>query len=185
MAPSTSSTVPGADRASALADDVPQGVRRDVAACSIRVASAGSGASSTSRPRATRAPCRQRSRRGSGGAARAPERLASRHGAAPAGRAWRCRRRAGARAARARRRPTHARRLHALWTLDGLDAITVAQVEAGTRRMPHHSCVAAAVRIAERWLDAPTAALRSAIEARAPTTTTGACACRRLPRWGR
>jgi len=57
-------------------------------------------------------------------------------------------------------------RLHALWTLDGLDAITVAHVEAALAdRSPHVR--AAAVRIAERWLDAPTPALRAAIEAQA------------------
>ena len=57
-------------------------------------------------------------------------------------------------------------RLHALWTLDGLDAITVAQVEAAlSDESPHVR--AAALRIAERWLDAPTPALRAAIEARA------------------
>ncbi len=57
-------------------------------------------------------------------------------------------------------------RLHALWTLDGLDAITVAHVEVAlTDRSPHVR--AAAVRIAERWLAAPTPELRAAIEARA------------------
>ncbi len=66
----------------------------------------------------------------------------------------------------ARNAPDQRTRLHALWTLDGLDAITVAHVEVALEdRSPHVR--AAAVRIAERWLDAPTPALRSAIEARA------------------
>ena len=54
-------------------------------------------------------------------------------------------------------------RLHALWTLDGLDAITVAHVEATLQdRSPHVR--AAGLRIAERWLDAPTPGLRAIIE---------------------
>ncbi|WP_157898766.1 DUF7133 domain-containing protein [Luteitalea pratensis] len=55
-------------------------------------------------------------------------------------------------------------RLHALWALDGLDAITVADVEAAWHdRSPHVR--AATLRIAERWLDTPTPALRATIEA--------------------
>lgn len=62
--------------------------------------------------------------------------------------------------------PDERTRLHALWTLDGLDAITPAHVDmALADRSPHVR--AAAVRITERWLDAPTPALRAAIEARA------------------
>ena len=71
---------------------------------------------------------------------------------------------AGSTGSRRHRRGT---RLHALWTLDGLDAITVAHVEHGARRIASPHVRAAAVRIAERWLDAPTAALRAAVEARA------------------
>jgi mono/diheme cytochrome c family protein/glucose/arabinose dehydrogenase len=55
-------------------------------------------------------------------------------------------------------------RLHALWTLDGLDAVTVAHVDAALRDPSPH-VRAAGVRVAERWLDAPTPALRAMIAA--------------------
>ena len=45
-------------------------------------------------------------------------------------------------------------RLHALWTLDGLDAIEVAQVERALRD-PSPDVRAAGVRLAERWLGEP------------------------------
>ncbi len=57
-------------------------------------------------------------------------------------------------------------RLHALWTLDGLEAVTPADVEAAlTDRSPQVR--AAALRLSERWLGAPTPTLRAAVEARA------------------
>lgn len=57
-------------------------------------------------------------------------------------------------------------RLHALWTLDGLDLVTEPLViEAMGDRSPHVR--GAAVRIAERWLESPEPDLRAAIDARA------------------
>ncbi len=54
-------------------------------------------------------------------------------------------------------------RLHALWTLDGLDAIEPSHVAVAlTDTSPHVR--AAGLRIAERWLDDPTPDLRSRIE---------------------
>jgi mono/diheme cytochrome c family protein/glucose/arabinose dehydrogenase len=66
----------------------------------------------------------------------------------------------------AREAPEPVMRLHALWTLDGLDAVTNADADAAMHDPSPH-VRAAGVRIAERWLDAPTPALRTAIEARA------------------
>jgi mono/diheme cytochrome c family protein/glucose/arabinose dehydrogenase len=53
-------------------------------------------------------------------------------------------------------------RLHALWTLDGLDAIEVAQVERALRD-PSPDVRAAGVRLAERWLGEPGHPLAAAI----------------------
>lgn len=66
----------------------------------------------------------------------------------------------------AREAPDARTRLHALWTLDGLDAVTEAHV---TRALDDRSPYvrAAAVRLAERWLEKPDAAMVAAIEARA------------------
>ena len=75
-------------------------------------------------------------------------------------------------------------RLHALWTLDGLDAITVAHVETAlTDRSPHVR--AAGVRIAERWLDAPLTRASRQRSRRRPGMPTHGCACRQPPHSGR
>jgi mono/diheme cytochrome c family protein/glucose/arabinose dehydrogenase len=56
-------------------------------------------------------------------------------------------------------------RLHALWTLDGLESVTEALVlDALADRSAHVR--AAAVRLTERWADAPPPAILSALEAR-------------------
>ncbi len=56
-------------------------------------------------------------------------------------------------------------RLHALWTLDGLEAVTEPLVlQAMADRSPHVR--AAAVRLTERWAEAPPPAIWSAIDAR-------------------
>ena len=65
-------------------------------------------------------------------------------------------------------------RLHALWTLDGLDAIEVAQVEkALTDANP--DVRASAVRLSERWLGQDVGAGREGAET-ADATGTGTCA---------
>ena len=53
-------------------------------------------------------------------------------------------------------------RLHALWTLDGLDAIEPALVQAALED-PSRDVRAAAIRIAERWLEDPGHALQAAV----------------------
>ena len=53
-------------------------------------------------------------------------------------------------------------RLHALWTLDGLDAIDVGVGSEGARATPTPTSVRPAVRLSERWLGQD-AALRAAV----------------------
>lgn len=53
-------------------------------------------------------------------------------------------------------------RLHALWTLDGLDAIEPALLQAALED-PSRDVRAAAIRMAERWLAAPTHPLQAAV----------------------
>ena len=60
------------------------------------------------------------------------------------------------------RRPTGATRLHALWTLDGLDAIDVASVEKALTDN-NADVRAAAVRLSERWLGQPTQPIAAAV----------------------
>lgn len=58
--------------------------------------------------------------------------------------------------------PDYRTKLHALWTLDGLDAIDVATVEAALRdKSP--DVRAAGIRLAERWLGEPNHPLRPAL----------------------
>jgi hypothetical protein len=58
--------------------------------------------------------------------------------------------------------PDERTRLHALWTLDGIDAIDSATVETALRdRSPHVR--ASAIRVAERWLGDERAPIRAAV----------------------
>ena len=155
-------SLPRGRRAPAVADHLPEVVHRDAGPAQ----SAGPWPHLADRSRrhaARHEPHDDSHRRGSGGAALASQWMAARHGAAPARRARRCRP-SRRRSPACRRDADEPRtRLHALWTLDGLDAITVAHVEAALQdRSPHVR--AASLRIAERWLDAPTPGLRAVIE---------------------
>jgi mono/diheme cytochrome c family protein len=58
--------------------------------------------------------------------------------------------------------PDYRTRLHAIWTLDGLDAIDTATVEKALADR-HADMRAAAVRIAERWLKEPNHPLQAAV----------------------
>ena len=95
----------------------------------------------------------------------ASERLAARYGAAAARRARRDGGRAGAQAAGRDGTGATDTRLHALWTLDGIDAIDAALV---TKALGDESrdVRASAVRLAERFLNTPAHPLQAAILAR-------------------
>ena len=79
------------------------------------------------------------------------EGLVARHGAAAARRARRHDRRAGAQDAGGSA-PDWRTRLHALWTLDGLDAIERRLGRRRRWRTPTPTSVRAGVRLSERWL---------------------------------
>lgn len=65
----------------------------------------------------------------------------------------------------ARTAPDARTRVHALWTLDGLDAITTGHVQLALDD-PSPDVRAAALRIAERWIDVPSHVLHALVIAR-------------------
>ena len=105
------------------------------ASSNSRTGSGASIASCTRRPRRDTAPAAAQSTPArAGGAAVASERLVARHGAAAARRARRQVGRAARSSQLAGRATDWRTRLHALWTLDGLDAIEPATGDHGARR---------------------------------------------------
>ena len=72
-------------------------------------------------------------------------------------------------------------RLHALWTLDGLDAIEVAQVEKALADA-NADVRAAAVRLSERWLGQDAALRREGAEAAGRQELERAASARRVAR---
>lgn len=69
----------------------------------------------------------------------------------------------------ARTAPDARTRVHALWTLDGLDAVTADLVQSALQDAAPEVRVAA-LRISERWIDVPSHALHAAVVARTTDT---------------
>ena len=119
-----------------------------------RSGSAGFTGSCTRRPRRDTSigACRGRRRRPAGGGALASERLVARDRAAAARRARRASRWSPALVTLAAGAQDWRTRLHALWTLDGIDSIERGDGDEGAGGYARREVRASAVRIAERWL---------------------------------